>query len=212
MGGAAQARPRERGRALGIVAVRSAPWRPHGRTARLRLDGAGACGGAAGRARPDALALREALLALDTRDEGDLTTGRRDTLPRAVNALVERGRELESLHACVSAAWETGRGSSGTDLGDAGVGKSALVRTLIDGLASDLTVHVGGCDDLVAPRSLGPFQDMAAEPNAPDSSVSTILEAGTMPECSHSLAFSDADRPSRWSRTCTGRMTRPSTQ
>ena len=66
--------------------------------------------------------------------------------------------------------------------GDAGVGKSALVRAFIDGLADDVTVHVGGCDDLVAPRSLGPFQDMAADPAARDSGVRSIVEAGTMPE------------------------------
>jgi hypothetical protein len=66
--------------------------------------------------------------------------------------------------------------------GDAGIGKSALVRAFINGLAGDVTVHVGGCDDLVAPRSLGPFQDMAAEPAVRDSGIRTIIEAGTMPE------------------------------
>ncbi len=122
---------------------------------------------------PGALALRDALVALDTSGPPDL--------PRAGNALLERSGELESLHACVSAA-QAGRGSLVLVSGDAGVGKSALARAFIDGLAGDVTVHVGSCDDLVAPRSLGPFQDMAAEPAARDSDVRGILEAGTMPE------------------------------
>jgi len=122
---------------------------------------------------PGALALRDALVALDTSEVPGLAN--------AGPALLERNRELESLHACVSAA-ETGRGSLVLVSGDAGVGKSALVRAFIDGLAGDVTVHVGSCDDLVAPRSLGPFQDMAAEPVARDSDVRGILEAGTMPE------------------------------
>ena len=51
VGGAAEARPRERGRAPGVAAVGAAPWRPRRRAARLRLHGAGARGGAAGLAR-----------------------------------------------------------------------------------------------------------------------------------------------------------------
>ena len=125
----------------------------------------------------EAVALRDALVALDGQDLA--ATG---TRVLAAPALVERGPGLASLHACVSAARETGRGSLVLVSGDAGVGKSALVRAFIDGLAGDVTVHVGGCDDLVAPRSLGPFLDMAADPAARGSDVRGIVEAGTMPE------------------------------
>lgn len=126
-----------------------------------------------------ALALRDALVALDTRDEDPSTSGLGTP---AVSALFERGRELESLRTCVSAASESGRGSLVLVSGEAGVGKSALVRAFVDGLAGDVSVHVGGCDDLVAPRSLGPFQDMAAEPAARDAGLRAVLESGTMPE------------------------------
>ena len=125
---------------------------------------------------PDAVALRDALLALDVRDEEALI------VPPARGALVERGRELEALHACVTAATETGRGSLVLVSGDAGVGKSALVRAFLDGLPGDVAVHVGGCDDLLAPRSLGPFQDMVADPAVPETGVRAIVEAGTMDE------------------------------
>ena len=80
--------------------------------------------------------------------------------------------------------------------GDAGVGKSALVRAFIDGLAADVTVHVGVCDDLVAPRSLGPFLDMAAEPAASESGVRAVVEAGTMPEVLPALLAMLGGRPS----------------
>ena len=184
VGDAAEDRRRQRDRAPGAAEGRPAPWRPVCRAARLRRHGADPRGGAAGdarcgRARP---ARRPLVEALDAGDEDDLTTVGLRTPPRAANALVERGRELESLQACVAAARETGRGSLVLVSGDPGVGKSALVRAFIDGLADHVTAHVGGCDDLVAPRSLGPFQDMVADPAARDSGVRTIVEAGTMPE------------------------------
>lgn len=131
---------------------------------------------------PEALALRDALQALDARGPGDLTTSEVGGPSPAVNALLERGRELETLHACAAAARDTGRGRLVLVSGEAGVGKSALVRAFLEGLAPDVTVHVGGCDDLVAPRSLGPFQDMAAEPASGDEALRATIEAGTMPE------------------------------
>ena len=140
------------------------------------LHGAGARGGAAGHARcgrgrpagcPD-LARRRA-------------GGPEPTAPpRARGALVERGRELGSLRAWVAAATATGHGSVALVSGDAGVGKSALVRALVDGLPDGVAAHVGGCDDLLAPRSLGPFQDIVAD--AGDADVRATVQGGTMDE------------------------------
>ena len=45
--------------------------------------------------------------------------------------------------------------------GEAGSGKSSLTRALLDRIDDEMVVAVGGCDDLLAPRSLGPFRDMA---------------------------------------------------
>ena len=47
--------------------------------------------------------------------------------------------------------------------GEAGAGKSALVGAFLDRLRPDVTAVIGGCDDLLAPPSLGPFHDMAAD-------------------------------------------------
>ena len=126
---------------------------------------------------PDAVALRDALMSLDVAQADEPTAP-----PRARGALVERGRELGSLRACVAAATATGHGSVVLVSGDAGVGKSALVRAFVDGLPDEVAAHVGGCDDLLAPRSLGPFQDMVADPDVRDAGVRAIVEGGTMDE------------------------------
>jgi DNA-binding SARP family transcriptional activator len=124
---------------------------------------------------PDAVALRDALISLDVAQAAEPTAP-----ARARGALVERGRELGSLRAGVAAATATGHGSVALVSGDAGVGKSALVRALVDGLPDGVAAHVGGCDDLLAPRSLGPFQDIVAD--AGDADVRATVQGGTMDE------------------------------
>lgn len=57
----------------------------------------------------------------------------------------------------------TGRGAVVLLTGEAGSGKSALVRAFLAGLDASVTTAVGGCDDLLAPRGLAPFRDMVAE-------------------------------------------------
>jgi DNA-binding CsgD family transcriptional regulator/tetratricopeptide (TPR) repeat protein len=74
--------------------------------------------------------------------------------------LLERGRELDTLRACLEAA---GRRSGRMVLlaGEAGGGKTALV----DAFCADLDgvrVARGACDPLSTPRPLGPFTDIAA--------------------------------------------------
>ena len=124
----------------------------------------------------EAEALREALLALDERTDGlGATSGRR------THALLERDHELAVLDECVAAAVR-GRGGVVLVSGDAGVGKSALVEALLDTVthrSAEVTVLRGSCDDLVAPRSLGPFEDMAAEG---DGELRGLLGTAAMPD------------------------------
>src|SRR5919204_4058021 len=47
--------------------------------------------------------------------------------------------------------------------GEAGVGKSAVVRRFDDSMASRFQILVGRCDPLTAPRPLGPLIDMIAQ-------------------------------------------------
>ena len=79
---------------------------------------------------------------------------------RINETLVERDRELAALRRVVRIVMRSGRGAVVAISGEAGSGKSALVRAFVDEL-DDMVVAMGGCDDLLAPRSLGPFHDMA---------------------------------------------------
>ncbi|MBO0844701.1 MAG: AAA family ATPase [Nocardioides sp.] len=112
---------------------------------------------------PEAVVLRDRLL----------TTGRASPPPPRSDAgasatlwstgpaLLERDAELGEMLAAVGSAIEGGHGFVILVAGEPGAGKSALVRGFLDRLASDVAVLVGGCDDLLVPRSLGPFRDMA---------------------------------------------------
>jgi DNA-binding SARP family transcriptional activator/tetratricopeptide (TPR) repeat protein len=112
---------------------------------------------------PEAVVLRERVLAADpvspSPQQVDLGMAARPAL--SGTDLVERDVQLQELLTAVGSAVEEGRGIVVLISGEAGSGKSALVRGFLDLLSPDITVVVGGCDDLLAPRSLGPFRDMA---------------------------------------------------
>lgn len=74
--------------------------------------------------------------------------------------LLERDAELRRLRETLRGAVQ-GRGSVVLVSGEAGIGKTSLVRAFAREAATDARVLVGACDDLVTPRTLGPFRDMA---------------------------------------------------
>ena len=56
------------------------------------------------------------------------------------------------------------RGRSGSVvlvLGEAGIGKTSLLRAFLDGVSGSAAVLSGSCDDLLTPRALGPLRDAA---------------------------------------------------
>jgi len=116
---------------------------------------------------PEAVALRERIVASSTVGEPG-PAGRPATpsppamQPRARPPLLERDQQLEELAAIASTAVDAGRGSVVLVAGEAGSGKTALVGAFLDRLPAGVRTAVGGCDDLLAPRSLGPFRDIAA--------------------------------------------------
>jgi DNA-binding SARP family transcriptional activator len=128
----------------------------------------------------EAQALREALLALDD-DADDLPS----TATRPGPALLERDDELAVLDRCVASA-RRGRGSVVLVSGDAGVGKSALVAGVLAAVADDgldaVTALLGSCDDLVAPRSLGPFQDMVTSAGDAGRDLRELMATAELPE------------------------------
>src|SRR5215471_14736669 len=73
--------------------------------------------------------------------------------------LVEREELLTRLGARLDEARATG----GLELvgGEAGVGKTTLVRSFVDACPDGVRVLWGACDPLSTPRALAPFQDMA---------------------------------------------------
>jgi DNA-binding CsgD family transcriptional regulator/tetratricopeptide (TPR) repeat protein len=99
--------------------------------------------------------------------------------------LLERQDHLGVLLDAVAAA-RSGGGRVVVLSGEPGIGKTTLVRALRAALDPDVRVLAGACDDLLAPRPLGPLRDAArgtdgpleralAAPGAPDAVYPAVL-------------------------------------
>src|SRR4029453_11166593 len=75
--------------------------------------------------------------------------------------LLERAWLLDELDG-VLAATATG-GRVVLVAGEAGIGKSALVRRFTERRSADAQVLLGACDPLLTPRALGPLHDIARQ-------------------------------------------------
>ncbi len=139
---------------------------------------------------PEAVALRARLLAVA--DTMSPVPKRHDARPAAARTeLVERDAELRELTTVVGAAIDEGRGVVVLISGEPGAGKSALVRGFLERLAPGVTAIVGGCDDLLAPRSLGPFRDMATD----HAELSAALSGSRLDDALPALLHVFAARP-----------------
>ncbi|MGH3110820.1 MAG: ATP-binding protein [Gaiellaceae bacterium] len=78
----------------------------------------------------------------------------------AADLLLERESALDALHDAYSAA-QNGSGRLQLIAGEAGIGKTALVRAFCDAHDESTQVLWGPCDALFTPRPLGPFVEMA---------------------------------------------------
>ena len=76
------------------------------------------------------------------------------------DVLIEREESLAHLREALAHA-AAGHGRLVLVGGEAGVGKTSLVRRFCDELPVGTTVLWGGCDPLATPRPLGPFLEMA---------------------------------------------------
>jgi class 3 adenylate cyclase/tetratricopeptide (TPR) repeat protein len=79
----------------------------------------------------------------------------------STDGLLERAAELEMLHASLDAVGPRAPGRLVLVAGDAGVGKTALVRRFCDDCESQARVLWGACEPLFTPRPLGPLFDVA---------------------------------------------------
>jgi DNA-binding CsgD family transcriptional regulator/tetratricopeptide (TPR) repeat protein len=77
------------------------------------------------------------------------------------NELLERDRELEALADSLAAVRDSSHGRLTFVGGEAGVGKTALVRKLCDERRGTARMLWGACDALFTPRPLGPLIDLA---------------------------------------------------
>ena len=87
--------------------------------------------------------------------------------------LVGRQRDLDTVDRCLSNLPAAG-GSIVLVRGEAGVGKSALVREISARHEARCRVLIGSCDDLTTAEPLGPFWDLAYE----SPSIAEALTAG----------------------------------
>ena len=84
---------------------------------------------------------------------------------------------LVALLDAVAAAG-TGRGGAAVVTGEAGIGKTSVVRALRASLDHGVRVLAGACDDLLSPRALGPLREATAGTTGP---LAAAL-AGDQPE------------------------------
>ena len=78
-------------------------------------------------------------------------------------ALLERADELGLLHGCLTEVGASGRGQVVLVSGEAGIGKTALLRQFRGEVPRRVTVFWGTCDALFTPRPLGPLLGPAVE-------------------------------------------------
>jgi DNA-binding CsgD family transcriptional regulator/tetratricopeptide (TPR) repeat protein len=94
-------------------------------------------------------------------------------------ALLERATELSALDSCLGAVRTSSRGHVLLVGGEAGVGKTMLVRRFCEELgATGSSVLWGACDPLFAPRPLGPLRAVG---QATGGELEAVVERGAMP-------------------------------
>jgi len=94
------------------------------------------------------------------------------------SVLLERSEQLGALNDQLSAVNQTSRGRLVFVGGEAGVGKTALIRRFADQLPRHMRVLPGACDALFTPRPLGPFLDVA---EATGGELQSVAAAGVRP-------------------------------
>src|SRR4051794_28350217 len=80
--------------------------------------------------------------------------------------LLEREAPLGALLGALSSA-EDGHGSTALVTGEAGIGKTSLVRAFSEQAGRRARLLSAACDDLVTPRTLGPLHDAAVVTDGP---------------------------------------------
>jgi DNA-binding CsgD family transcriptional regulator/tetratricopeptide (TPR) repeat protein len=97
--------------------------------------------------------------------------------PRS-SELLDREVPLAVLQAALERT-RTGRGEVAIVTGEAGIGKTSLVRDFLTRLPAEIHAYAGVCDDLVTPRPLGPLHDIGRQVGG---ELGTLVRDGAPPE------------------------------
>ncbi len=89
-----------------------------------------------------------------------------EVMEPAKEGLLERGPALDALQAAVAEA-AAGHGSTVLLTGEAGIGKTSVIRAFLGTLDQRVRVLNGACDDLLAPGTLGALRDAARGSRGP---------------------------------------------
>ena len=108
-----------------------------------------------------------------------------DTDAGAPDALLERAAELSTLTECLETVRRSSRGQVVLVGGEAGIGKTSLLRRFCDELNRPARVLWGACDPLFTPRPLGPLLAMGHESGG---ELGVAVESGMPYEVMTSLA------------------------
>jgi DNA-binding CsgD family transcriptional regulator len=105
--------------------------------------------------------------------------------------LLEREPELATFDAALDAA-ARGAGQVLLVSGEAGIGKTTLTREIARRAGDRARVLVGACDDLLTPRTLGPFRDL---PLGGDSVLRRALDGGADRDAVFAAVLDELDTP-----------------
>jgi DNA-binding CsgD family transcriptional regulator/tetratricopeptide (TPR) repeat protein len=98
--------------------------------------------------------------------------------PEPSSQLLERERELTALRTWMAAVGDERQGRLALVGGEAGVGKTALLRRFCDEQGDAARVLWGDCDALFTPRPLGPLLDVA---QLTGGDLERLVESGAKP-------------------------------
>lgn len=102
-----------------------------------------------------------------------------DISPRRSPVLLERSSELATLGGSLGEVKQTRRGRMVVVRGEAGIGKTALLRYFCDEVGGSIRVLWAACDPLATPRPLGPLLDVA---RATEGEFRAQVESGVGPQ------------------------------
>jgi DNA-binding CsgD family transcriptional regulator len=110
----------------------------------------------------------------------------------AAGALLERAEELATLGAFLDDATETSDGRFVFVAGEAGIGKTSLLRRLRADCGRGTRVLWGGCDPMVTPQPLAPLLDIA---EAAGDETAALVTAGAKPHAIAAALLRDLAAP-----------------